>query len=215
MISKSYSAYQSHKRCGFQYKSRYVDRVQVPPLQSDAASRGTDKHKQVELFLKGEGELDDSLNFYAEFFTGLMDLPTCESESRFAVDETWSPTKWDEAVLRGVMDLRVVDGDRQHYVYEFKTGKKYSDHYDQNQLYGLIELCYNSEIDEVSVYGIYLDLGETTWYKFNRAMLPAMKQTWDIRLKRMDVPESWIPNPGYYCRWCAYGKTNGGPCTFG
>lgn len=187
----------------------------MQPLQSDAASRGTDKHKMVELFLKNEGELDDSLSFYSEFFSGLKTLPVCEPESRFAMDSEWHVSSWDQSSLRGVMDLKVVGDTGAHTVYEFKTGKKYQDHYDQNQLYGVVELCSHPELAEVDVYGIYLDLGETTWYKFNRDMLPAMTTTWDIRLKRMDEPASHVPNPGYYCRWCAYGKTNGGPCSFG
>ena len=38
------------------------------------------------------------------------------------------------------------------------------------------------------------------------------REQWEARAQKMLDDKKLEPAPGYFCKWCAFGKSKGGPC---
>lgn len=220
MAAKSYTQWSIFKSCGAKYEYQYVQRLPMPE-RAAAADRGVNIHGEVEKIIKGEADEFplEMAQFadYAPFFRQLRDLGAI-AEYPFVMDDQWKDVmdgapehRW----IRGFIDIIVPPKEPGPlYIYELKTGKEYQDHVDQRHFYGTVALSLFPKATESVVIGTYLDQGENRQNKYPRSMLRTYHYMWNNRLKQLEMPEAYIPNPGVHCRWCPFSKDKGGPCKF-
>jgi hypothetical protein len=103
--------------------------------------------------------------------------------------------------------LRVVD---------YKSGRRYDNHVNQLELYGAGHF-YNSGA-EVEAVAYYLDerpgpgaFSDPLYITEGNAA--RIKQEWEDAIGEIEQTETFVPRPGFYCRWCPWAKSKGGPCT--
>lgn len=217
--AKSYSRYTVHKQCGAKYRYKYIERLPVEDVSGPAAQRGTNIHAAVEAIVNQEAttfpEEYSFLANYVPFFT-MLNEKGAVAELEFNLDENWDsvPSK-TAAWIHGFIDIIVPPPEPGPlYIYELKTGKVYDDHVEQRHFYGTVALSMWGEADEARVIGTYLDQGVNEENLYPRSLLRSYQYMWKQRMERMDVEETWVPRPGFQCRWCPYAKDAGGPCKF-
>lgn len=187
-----------------------------------AASRGVDLHKSVEDFVLGTlSVLPPEISFYTQFLTGLRQHEIYP-EHKVSLTKEWTPTPWNEAWYKGVLDLKLISERNDEsqplaaIVYDWKSGKIYPDHDDQKSLYSLATFSEHPTVLSVRAMHVYLDLGQTREKAYHRDQVPELRKQWETRVAILEgtPPLDMIPNPGYYCRWCSFSRGNGGPCRF-
>jgi hypothetical protein len=202
------------EQCLQKYKFRYIDRIQEE--RGEAAERGVGKHAIIEGYIRGDlKELSPDLSFYQTFLDGIKKHDYVRPEHKVALKLDLAPCSWDdpEAWYTGVLDLKVVSGDIG-YVYDWKTGKIYPDHDEQKELYALATFAEHQNLQEVQTFHVYLDLGKTRQRTYFRTQVSGLWDGWRQRVSILEEKDSFIPNPGFHCRWCSYSKSKGGPCKF-
>ena len=96
------------------------------------------------------------------------------------------------------------------HVVDFKTGKPYSSHTQQGDLYALMTQAQYGQAQRVFVHFWYLDtpaLVQTTAYPARHS-----RAAWEKALGMLEAEQVWAPHPGVHCRWCPYHRDKGGPC---
>lgn len=209
--SWSLSSLGTWEQCPLKYKFKYLDKI--PDKPSDAASRGTNNHALIEAFLKGEVELlPSALSFYQQFLTGLKLYPIFP-EHKIAVNAEWQLVNWNDGWLRCVLDLKLKDGTGV-VIYDWKTGKIYDDHNQQKELYAIAASVEDPEATRVRAVHVYLDLNKHTERTYERSELVFSRRKWEARVAKMQADSTFIPNPTWKCRFCAFSRFKGGPCQF-
>lgn len=210
----SLSSLGTYERCGFKYKLKYVEKI--PEVRSSHANRGVDNHLIVEGFLKGTiTDLPPELSFYNTFFEGLKTYEIYP-EHRISLRRDWTPTSWgaEDSWYRGVLDLKLQKTPEEAVVYDWKTGKIYADHDDQKSIYSLAVLAEQPTVRQVRAVHVYLDRNEHREKTFHRDEMHELRNFWEGRVQRLEQDPQYIPNPGFYCRYCSYSRERGGPCQF-
>lgn len=214
-MSWSLSRVGTYEQCPLKYKFRYILRLQEGE-KNKAASRGVEKHKEIEDFLSQKVQtLSSDLDFYTQFLTGIRDHG--QPEIRVALNDKWEVVGWDspDAWLKSVLDFRVAQPDLgKSTVYDWKSGKIYPDHDDQKHLYSLVEMATDQRILEVDAVHVYIDLGKTTKKTYRRDWMIEGQKKWQHRVDVMENDTQHIPNPTYLCRFCPFRREIGGPCRF-
>lgn len=216
----SYTMFGTWKTCPQKYAYRYIERLPSTRPKSPQAERGTAVHNSIERFFKGEhDELHPEIaGKYGQWMTDLRGHPA-HVEYRFAVNADWEPVEYKdpEAQWRGFIDLWVLpsEGNKVNTLFEWKTGGIYDDHAEQADLYAT---CMQSiappEVKETNVLNVYLDKGKNVQRGVNHLQLRGAQVLWENKRRGFEYDNDYVPNPGYYCRWCDYAKDNGGPCRF-
>lgn len=217
MSAKSYSRYSTHKQCGAKYKFQYIDKYPTPERSGPQAERGTNMHKMVEDIVNEvvdePSEEFSNLKPYVPFLHGLRGKATPELE--FYLNEDWEACHKSEAWIRGFIDMIVpASADNWIYVHEWKSGKEYDDHVFQRHFYSTVAMALFPEPVGVHCMGVYLDQGRNVTNTYERSMERTYRYLWKNRMDALDVEESWVPNPGFQCRWCPFSRDKGGPCRF-
>lgn len=213
----SYSGIMMYERCPKSYEHKYI--LKTPDLRpkSEAMARGTTIHNALENFLlKKQDHLHHEIQAkHGARYRAIRDTCKVWPERKFAFTDAWEECDFDasDAAIRGVIDLLYQDANDTVHVHEFKTGKEYEEHAQQKALYGLVTLLLFPSQTSVEVTGVYLDLNKYIPATFNRSLMFAYKDTWEKRLAKLQLP-IFNTRPGFYCKWCAYSKKNGGPCEF-
>lgn len=226
----SLSSLSTWERCPKKYQLQYLEKI--PSIRGKAAERGIDKHKTVELFVKNElDKLPYELSHYHQFLTGIRQYENYP-EHKIALTIKWQPTEWEaeDAWYRGVLDLKVISGyyneesispevptrgsPKEAVVYDWKSGKIYDDHDDQKSLYSVAVFSELPSLQTVRAIHVYLDLGKNREQVFHSNQVHQLREHWISRVGKLERDRDFIPNPGYYCRWCSYSRSNGGPCRF-
>lgn len=216
-MSWSLSSLGTYEKCAASYKYRYIDKIPTTS-QSAAASRGTDVHAKIEMFLTGElKELPSELNFYTQYLNNLK-TQTIYPEHKIALTNQWEPTTWDadNRWYKGILDLKVIAGPEatEATVIDWKTGKIYPDHEDQKSIYSIAVSAEHPSVLRVRAIHVYVDLGKSRETTFDRQQLLQLRPAWDSRVLRMEKEEEYLPNPSFKCRFCPYSNEKGGPCRF-
>lgn len=146
-----------------------------------------------------------------------------EVELQQGFDKGWAPIGWfDKATwLRVVFDAMIVKaGTDTVLVEEHKTGKPRAEHLSQATLYaaGAYALVPGAATYEITLN--YLDLDPTgvrgvVRHSFPREQARRQIAVWTERAAHMLEDREYPPNPGVYCKWCAFRKSNKGPCSEG
>lgn len=224
---KSYSSWNSHRKCGFQYAANKVWKFETPPEPpSPALDRGNRLHDSVENFFLGSDALDPDLQFYKQWMWNLRNDYNCLPEEKWAFrieDRTnWIPVDFDDptASVRGLFDLRLIpktEEDRDIDIFEWKSGKKYDDHKFQRRLYKTASSVLNPD-HNTQVTTVYFDQKQNVPsqvpYKAGEPNNIALGE-WAGMFELMDMPGTYVPNPGFHCRWCPHSRYKGGKCRAG
>lgn len=203
---------------------RYVDKLPEPP--SPPLERGSEIHKVVAQYLRGDLPADDPIpgwTHFAKLFRQLRELdPAIEVEWGFT--NKWKPTGWfgSDTWFRSVIDALVLY-DTDADVVDHKTGRpRPQETAEQAELYAVSVFVRHPNVQRVSVRFWYLDADvkvapgqRETVYRFERSAAKEIVARWNKRAKRMLSDKIMAPTPGQHCRYCAFSASAGGPCRYG
>jgi RecB family exonuclease len=218
----SYSKLKCYEQCPAKFKFKYIDNL--PEESGPAASRGTRIHSLLEDAIKGQARLPldhpDPDHEVAEKYYDFCDTLRkvgAEAEIKLKVNQEFQPASQD-VWITGIIDVLYVDYvNNQAKIWDWKTGKKYDEHVDQGNFYSMLTLAAFPEVEVVEPCFVYVD-DRRNWpmEPVKRGMqFEALKQEYTTRIKWLDYAESYVPNPGWYCNYCSFAASKGGPCPFG
>lgn len=237
----SFSQWESYDSCPARWKYKNVLRLPSQP-PGPAAARGLDLHDRVEKYILGElpasalTQRDPEKRFgdkpqakvapkYMEILDSYRNHPNGDryTERKLAFDNGFflcSP-KSELAACIAVLDAAKFN--RPTYtdqgildIGEWKSGSPKETHVDQRKLYALFGLR-AWLADEVRVTTYYLEHENTPPQRLvvKASATDKLKTIWLTRANQMATDEFCGPRPGFYCSWCDYAKSKGGPCSFG
>jgi hypothetical protein len=228
----SFSQWESYNQCP--QKWNFASRMKLPRQPpGPAAARGLEIHDSVEKYILGAdaSELHSAVHKkYIPVFDALRNHPNGEryTEKKMAFDSEWfltAPTSKFAACI-AVLDAVRVGGDRYGEnvdedlgvvrIYEWKSGKPKDTHVDQRRLYAMFgwRAWIASRVEATTFYLEDTSPPQKLVMKdqggYNR-----MRVLWEGRIHEMRTNEICAPRPGFYCRFCDFAKSKGGPCQFG
>jgi len=219
----SYSGLNMYDTCPRSFKYKYIDKepVKNPPTRETAPKmfRGSDIHKSIEDFLKGQtNKVHAEILQHNSFITELR-TKGATAEDEFAFDKTWSRVAFDDpiAIIRGKFDAMICK-ENSLVIYEWKTGKVYPEHKIQRNLYGLAGLLLYPEYKKVIVQTYYLDLdlkrkaNTSSKSEYGRNQLLSYQWLWERKINKVQPPQPYPMRPGWKCGYCDYSKNRGGKC---
>lgn len=214
----SYSRLSTYESCPKQFFYSYVEKIPSARPPSVAAERGSNIHKQAELYLK------DELKLYPKELQKVaghaMKLKTVKAsaELKLAVTEEWKPCEWGapETYFRGVIDITYLDGTTLH-VEDWKTGQEYDSHADQMIKYVALTAPHFPEATEFITRLVYIDQGFVSPpRRVSAERLKPIRLMIDGSIQNAEADEIYPVNPGpKTCKWCDYNVKFGGPCGAG
>ncbi len=215
----SYSRFQLWEGCPLRYAFRYIHKLEEP--DNRAMVRGQEIHSKSEHYLLGDIKgIPDELRTFREEYAAIRKLLTTPEVS-YTVTKTWQqthPTDWDNAWLRGKIDIEIVDG-KELTIIDVKSGKEYPDHEHQADIYGLLGLIFWPTVPRIDFEYWYVDSGDVGRYAFERAELRGLKAKWKKNVAPMLKTKRFEATPSENaCHFCAFRSDrklkNGedGPC---
>lgn len=206
----SYSSISNFEKCARKYFYSKIEGMRDPA--GSAAQRGTRIHEAIEKYLLNEeDELPEVVfNSFGKELEKARELGAM-AELSFSYDDQWQPMEWDDAWVRGKVDLVLPD---DNLIVDFKTGKYYANHREQASLYALAMMI-GGVTEEANVEFWYIDLDDVMEWSWDKDDMPKLKSMWEHRAARLEKEERWDPNPNYLCKWCAFSMKKGGPCPEG
>lgn len=211
----SYSSWSQFKQCPRRY---YLERVcKLPTSKSPALERGIKLHELAENYLLGKIKIVPvelrNISQELEMLREVGATPECA----YALQTDWTVAKdwFDKSVwLRAKSDAEYLLTKGSAVTIDFKTGKRYNDaHTEQGELLALVQLCANSEIEEIKFFALYVDSGELVALgEYQRSMVDALKRKWSDRAAEVINAVEHPSKPSKLCGWCPFSKTQGGQC---
>lgn len=209
-MKHSFSKLKCFEQCPAKYNYRY--NLNLADTPGPAAQRGTLMHKFFEDYLATPGVLvPPDLTMYTGFLNNLKTMGA-KPEFKFNLNEEWIPVE-KSSWLVGYIDALIVDPP-DATVFDWKTGKEYDDHYEQKEIYALGTFYTFPELSNVRAVHVYTDLGRNTERIYHKDQMPAMRDRWTDRFKKLEAATDFFPKPQFLCRYCSYSTSNGGPCRF-
>jgi PD-(D/E)XK nuclease superfamily len=220
MISLSYSRLNVAKQCLQRFWYSYLDPARVyGDKQNEFGKDGSDKHLELEHYLKGEGPLpmwvrsDGTHDFRAA-------IERCKEEGYVAEEETaftedWIPTAWrsQSARWRVKIDAQKVE-ESVARVRDWKTGKILTSGWlDQCELYAIATMHLHPDVDVVEVELWYLLHDHKSRATFRRSALPRLERKYLEKAQGLEARTEWPKNPGPLCAYCPFHQSKGGPCS--
>lgn len=204
-------------------------RVEPGPME-----RGETIAKEAERFLKAKrGPVPMSLMPVASTYRALREHGNLSVEQSWGFTKEWkpcSPTDWNRCWLRVKIDVSYTEqtklGRGQYedtlHIKDNKSGKyndrKVEEYEQQLELYGVAGLTLMPTVTKVTAQLIYSDIGllypEDKPMVFTPKQLDKLQSTWNKRVAPMFNDKRFAPRPGFYCKWCDFSKTKGGPCRY-
>ena len=224
--SWSYSALKVFEEC--QYRT-YLSRVRrLPEPSGPAAERGTQIHKEAELYIKGEGEFTDGLKKFKTQFKELRNLfieAKCEVEGEWGFTTDWKPTGWTypDTWARIKLDACVEESNTSYRVIDFKTGKRFGNeigHGQQALIYAIAAFMRYPDAEMIQTELWYLDKNETATRVYSREEAIQFLPAWHSRAVKMTTATDFDPTPSATaCRWCSFkvadNEEDGPECVWG
>jgi hypothetical protein len=214
-MSWSYSKLSTYERCPAIKKYRYDLKVVVEQTQHPAAIRGTQMHDDLETHVgKNIFEVPEWMRPHVPH---LEKYQQGNKEFKIRLTEDWEPVVEDHWLIC-IIDLSFIEDGKWATIVDYKSGKRYESHQEQIELYNLATLAQYPDVERVEGKCYYLDEPPGSWGQpvFTlREQFDTVRDRWLERVTMMDADTECAPRTGYYCKWCDYRKSNGGPCTFG
>ena len=227
----SFSQWETYHQCPFKWKCGSVLKLPRKP-PGPAAARGSNVHDTVEKYIQGEPVviLHDAVHpkyipILDEFkyhhngdrhtekkLAFDVDWSICDPKSKFAscvavldaVRYTKGPTVPGEDPPLGELDIG-----------EWKSGKPKDTHADQRSLYAMIGMRYwYADIVRVTTYYLEDTLPPQRTTLNSEEGFNRLKTIWMSRIETMQRDQMCSPRPGFYCRFCDFSKSAGGPCVY-
>lgn len=210
-MATSYTQVSLYEKCPFAYHCRYKQRLVEP--SSPALERGIKTHEICDRYLKGDRKtLPKEIHPAARrYISKLKEMPG-SSEEFWHFDRNWNLVDdWNWLVIK--MDHYAMVSDRAIRLTDFKTGKMYPTHKDQLSLYAVGGFsAYDCDI--VEAVALYLDTGQSLVYKWKDSQYDTLADSWEYRIEQLEKETKFEMKPGYHCKWCAWRKSRGGPCSY-
>jgi CRISPR/Cas system-associated exonuclease Cas4 (RecB family) len=219
----SFSRYKAYEQCPAFYKFKHLERRPEP--QGDAAAHGEVVHKGADDYVSGKlKQMPEELsktNFQEDFQILRKIQAQCEQE--WAFNAEWRKVDWfaSDAWLRMKVDTHFLTEERKNSlrittvnIIDFKTGKLREEHELQRSLYAIGGFIVYPDAKIVRAQHWYIDSGEIMEDLYSPKHFEQLQKAWLLRIKPMINDTRFIPRPGNYCRYCAYRKSNGGPCCY-
>lgn len=215
-----------YETCPALYKYRAIERRPEPVGGPDhPLVRGLRVHKEIEDYISNGGPLTEEIKPIEALLSTMREgakQGLVKTELQLALNEKWEPTRWfaRDAYVRCKVDALSTMDPEQPHVWDWKTGRyrdgdeKYAD---QMGLYGLATLASGFGKLKVEPHLCFVDSGgrgpptESVW----RKDLPALVAKWTERVQPLQNDTVFAPRANYTCRWCAFAKSKGGPCSLG
>ncbi len=238
----SFSQWENYQECPFRWKCQSILKLPRTPA-GPAAARGIHMHDRAEKYIKGEiddpNDFPEELRFgnktpaiIAKKYIPILDEfkthpnGARHTEYKLGFDADWfltaavSPSASCIMVLDAVRSGGAWEGQEAGVddgivrVAEWKSGKPKDTHGDQRKMYAIGGLkAWMAERVEVTTY--YLeDTAPPQRFTATASAYPKLTALWSERRDLMMRDEMCSPRPGYYCSWCDYAASKGGPCRF-
>ena len=196
--SWSFSSLQVYERCP------YAASLPYQQTSSEAAQRGIDVHKKIELFLGG----DDASHPDFAFDWGHLRSRAPIVEAKWGFDQLWDPCNYYESWLKIKPDTTIVTDD-EVLIIDYKTGKREHNeikHIQQLQLYlcGAAKIYPNRKMYRGEDW--YLDEGKICHGKsYTQSQLDILRQRWHARGLVMTEAKEFPARPSKSnCRFCPH-----------
>lgn len=209
----SYSSISTWEECAARYAYSYI--YKLPQGSSAAMERGSLLHKMAEDYVNAKVPSPDIPYDLRKVSKQLNELRSHSAltERTWLLDRGWRPTQdTGSAWVKGIVDVHYLDGDTLH-IRDHKSGREYSSHFDQLELYGIMGLLCYPQAKRADTGAIYIDGGFSGCDgSIIRPMLPKLIDKWDRKIKMVEADQAFIAKPGASCKWCPYSLSKGGPC---
>ena len=218
----SYSRLSTYERCALLAKFLYI--LKIPQDTSPAMERGSRIHEQAEKYVKGEiAELPNT----AVWKPWVEDMAALKAagyvaEQNIAFDSAWQkcdyfgPSVW----IRLRVDVTGITNDGVVEAIDYKTGRPYSTHEEQAELYGIAGyLTAARSPKKVRTSFWYLDVPDIVEYEYPaEEIVESLMPKWEGRSAVMLTDTEFKPNPckascGKY-GGCDFAANKGGQCLY-
>jgi hypothetical protein len=223
----SFSQWEAYNQCPAKWN--FQSRMKLPRRPpGPAAARGLQMHDTVEQYIKG-GEPSvlhpDIDKKYIPILDAYRNHPNGDryTEKKLAFDAEWYLCAPQSKYAACVAVLDAVRYSKPRHtdvgvleVGEWKSGKPKDTHGDQRKLYAMFGMR-AWLADEVRVTTYYLEdtAPPQRLVVSSQSGFEKLKALWIDRISTMQRDQICAPRPGFYCRFCDYAKSQGGPCQFG
>lgn len=232
--SWSNSRYNDYAQCPA--RANYKHLLKLPEPKSPQMQRGIDVAKAEEDYFLGKRKTIP-IEVVKSLHPLFKEIKKPAKGKELLVEQNWGFTKdwkvtdyfdWDNCALRVKVDVGYKIG-TDLYLYDNKTGgldkkngglrlsdrEKYEEQLD---LYRAAGIARFPDVKRIYSQLIYTDLGvtypaEAPMMSTAAAAIKAQKD-WSKRVLPLFNDKRFLPRPGYYCQWCHYRKSNGGPCKY-
>jgi hypothetical protein len=221
----SYSRLKDFEKCPYMLLLKVREKRSTAHVDTTAADRGTQIHKEAELFVKGEGDFTKNLTKFADYF---KDLKIRYEAGGVALEEEWAFTRdwestgyWDSNVwCRMKLDNFITTAsDADGYTItgtatDYKSGKKFGNevaHNQQGQLYVLGSFLKIPTLEACTVDFKYIDHGLSSKSKtYTRQKAMKFLKSWTDRATKLTVEREFPPKANKItCKYCPFGPQNG------
>lgn len=207
-IAWSYSSLTSFETCPRRhYLTKIAKTVVEPP--SEALNWGRRVHKGLEDYVKEGKPLSADVKQFQPIADKLLEQAkggTIDAEQKLTLTKDLLPTEWfnKQAWVRGIVDV-TIEKNSKVFVGDYKTGKPDHDSA-QLRLTAAMILATRPWIKEVINSFIWLKTGGTTAERVTRAEIPAIWDSFNARVRRLETAieqDKFPPRPSGLCgAWC-------------
>ncbi len=223
--SWSFSRWELYELCPAKFKFRHIEKLPEP--DSPAMARGNEIHALAAARLTSEtpAPLTSELAQFAATFGALgaireraeRDGTRMYVEEKWAFTEDMTPVDWfDSSVwLRTILDVGLIYADHTADIIDWKTGKPRPENVAQMEVFGMSVMAMFPGLTNVTARLCYLDYGQEVKKEYSASEYSALVERWRRHVEPMFRDKTFAPRPNPKCMWCAYSRSNNGPCRFG
>ena len=204
MRAYSHSALKQFNNCPRQFHEMRIKKA-WPREETEQTLYGTQLHEAMELAIRDGVPLPGQFDFLQGLVNSINAMPGekfCELELAVDINLNPVPFKSDEAWMRGIIDLAVVDGDSAKIV-DYKSGSnKYPDK-DQLTLMALLLFAHHPEVEHVKSALLFVLKEDMVKHETARR---AANRIWGIfkedvaQVERCHANGVWHPRQSGLCR---------------
>jgi ATP-dependent exoDNAse (exonuclease V) beta subunit len=205
-IRWSYSSLKEFINCPKQYQQVKVLK-NYTKVVTQQMTYGTEVHKALEDYTKGEIELPKNYQRYKSMVDAVIQIPgTHYAEHRMALNADKRPCSFDadDYWVRGIVDLLVVDEDTA-FIVDYKTGSnKYPDP-KQLKLMALMTFEHFPEVEHIKAGLLFVAHNAFVPEEYKREQENDLWKYFEGDLERLRISfesDNWPANPTPLCGWC-------------
>lgn len=187
--------------------------------QSETANRGTEIHKGIEDFIKGDEACMPNLKSHIDYINNLQDMfaeGKVWVEEKWGFDRNWSVADYFSAWCRVKTDCYYFDSPKSLIIDDWKTGKKYGNeakHRVQGQGYAIAGFMKFKQVENVQVNMRYVDQKAAResimTSNYTRESIAPLIPIWTNRGMEITTMTEFPPSPfPSRCEFCPYRPWN-------